>query len=278
MITETPLLRTAVFFALLSLFAILEAIYPRRDRKYGRQGRWLANLGVLAISTILARVILPIAPVGAALWAQDQGIGLFNSNYLPLVAAGILTFVSLDLLIYYQHRLFHSVPVLWRLHRMHHTDMDLDVTSGLRFHPIEILLSLAIKIVAVCALGAPPVAVLIFELTLNGTSMFNHSNLALPSKLDRVLRFFIVTPDMHRVHHSARPEETNSNFGFNIPIWDHLFRTYRANSVDGQKGMTIGLTEFRDERAIKLNLLLLQPFMTDSESVDKKGDENSSPP
>jgi len=272
MIAEDTLLRPAVFCVLLVLLASLESLFPRKDRTQKRLRRWFGNLGVLVVGTALTRIILPLAPVAAAILVQGLGIGILNSVNIPILISGALTFVLLDLLIYGQHRLFHSVPLLWRLHRMHHTDMDLDVTSGLRFHPLEILLSLAIKILAVCALGAPPVAVLIFEMVLNGTSMFNHSNLRIPSRLDAVLRLFVVTPDMHRVHHSIIHDETNSNFGFNIPIWDRIFRTYLSAPSKGHHGMTIGLPVFRDERSIKLTGLLVQPFVDSSSPESKKGD------
>jgi sterol desaturase/sphingolipid hydroxylase (fatty acid hydroxylase superfamily) len=272
MIAEDTLLRPAVFCVLLVLFASLESLFPRKSRTQKRLRRWFGNLGVLVVGTALTRIILPLAPVAAAIWGQGLGIGILNSVNIPILISAALTFVLLDLLIYGQHRLFHSVPLLWRLHGMHHTDMDLDVTSGLRFHPLEILLSLAIKILAVCALGAPPVAVLIFEMVLNGTSMFNHSNLRIPIRLDAVLRLFVVTPDMHRVHHSIIHNETNSNFGFNIPIWDRIFRTYLSAPSKGHDGMTIGLPVFRDERSIKLTGLLVQPFVDSSSPESKKGD------
>lgn len=272
MIAEDPLLRPAVFGVLLVLFASLESLLPRKERTQKRLRRWFGNFGVLVVGTALARIILPFAPVAAAIWVQGLGIGILNSVEIPTLVSGVLTFVLLDLLIYGQHRLFHSVPLLWRLHRMHHTDMDLDVTSGLRFHPLEILFSLAIKILAVCALGAPPIAVLIFEMVLNGTSMFNHSNLRIPRKLDAILRLFVVTPDMHRVHHSVIQDETNSNFGFNIPIWDRIFKTYLCTPSKGHDGMTIGLPIFRDERSIKLRSLLIQPFVDSTSPESKKGD------
>lgn len=274
MIADDPLLRPAIFGVLLVLFASLESLLPRKERTQKRFHRWFGNFGILIISTALARLVLPIAPVAVAIWAQGLSIGILNNLNISILVSGVLTFVLLDLLIYGQHRLFHSVPLLWRLHRMHHTDMDLDVTSGLRFHPLEILLSLTIKILAVCALGAPPVAVLVFEIVLNGTSMFNHSNLRIPRRLDAILRLFVVTPDMHRVHHSVIHDETNSNFGFNIPIWDRIFKTYLTAPRRGHDSMTVGLPVFRDERSIRLASLLVQPFV-DGSSPDpesKKGD------
>lgn len=276
---ENTILRPMLFVALLAIFAVAEALFPRRQRTQLQSKRWFGNLGLLFIGSITARWLLPVAPVAMAIWSQDQGVGLLNQFALPAWISGVLAFLALDLLIYGQHRVFHQVPVLWRLHRMHHTDLDLDVSSGVRFHPIEILLSLIIKVCAVWILGAPPLAVLIFEIVLNGTAMFNHANIALPRPIDAFLRLAIVTPDMHRIHHSVREEETNSNFGFNIPWWDRLFGTYRGDPKDGQTGLSLGLPIFRDDRAIGLLPLLIQPFVSDEgRSKNAKGGETSPPP
>lgn len=279
---DNTLVRPLLFISLLALFAVAETLFPRRQRTQSQARRWFSNLSLLVIGSIAARWLLPIVPVGAALWAMNQNTGLLNLIPMPLWLSGVLAFLALDLLIYAQHRLFHYVPVLWRLHRMHHTDLDLDVSSGIRFHPLEILLSLIIKIGVVVALGAPPIAVLIFEIVLNGTSMFNHANIALPRAVDRFLRLALVTPDMHRIHHSVRRDETDSNFGFNIPWWDRLFGTYKSEPRDGQIGLTLGLPIFRDDRAVQLLPLLAQPFVDDAESNDiapvEKGDEDASPP
>lgn len=277
-IADDPLLRPLIFGILLILFATCEKLVPRRTLTHGRLKRWFGNFGVLVTGSIVARAILPVAPIGVAIWAQQKGVGLFNIVDIPILLAGTLSVLLLDLWIYAQHRLFHGVPLLWRLHRMHHTDMDLDVTSGLRFHPLELILSLILKMLAVYALGAPPAAVLIFEIVLNATSMFNHSNLALPLKMDAALRLIVVTPDMHRVHHSILPQETNSNFGFNIPWWDRLFGTYISEPTDGHTAMKIGLPIFRDHRAIKLAHLLVQPFVEDQLATNNKGGEKAPPP
>src|SRR5262249_29775306 len=200
--------------------------------------------------------------VGAALAAQQRGWGWLNRTTMPDELAVLLAVVVLDFAIYLQHVLFHAVPVLWRLHRVHHADLDVDVTTGIRFHPLEILLSLGIKMGVVVALGAPPVAVVVFEVLLNATSLFNHGNVRLPGWLDRLLRLVLVTPEMHRVHHSSDPRETNSNFGFNLPWWDLLLGTYRAQPKAGHEGMGIGLEEFRDERvADRLDGMLALPFV-----------------
>lgn len=279
MLPEDNILRPGLFIFLLVLFAAAETLFPRRQRTQSQTKRWFSNLSLLIIGAALARWLLPIVPVSAGLWAQAQGHGFLNWTTLPVWIAIPVAFLALDLLIYAQHRAFHHVPVLWRLHRMHHTDLDLDVSSGLRFHPLEIILSLMIKIGAVVALGAPPLAVLIFEIVLNATSMFNHANMALPKSLDRALRWVVVTPDMHRIHHSVRREETDSNFGFNIPWWDRLFGTYVSTPKEGQLGLTLGLPIFRDASAQTLMSLLAQPLeKDDSRPRMTKGDKPSSPP
>ena len=193
--------------------------------------------------------------------AQERGWGLFNNLELPAALAIVVSAIALDLLIYLQHVMFHAVPALWRLHRMHHADLDIDVTTGARFHPIEIVLSMLIKLAAVAVLGAPAVAVVIFEVLLNATAMFNHANLRLPEGVDRFLRLVVVTPDMHRVHHSIVPAETNSNFGFNLPWWDRLLGTYRAQPAAGHEAMTIGIEQFRTPKDLRLDRLLVQPFL-----------------
>jgi sterol desaturase/sphingolipid hydroxylase (fatty acid hydroxylase superfamily) len=253
-------IRLGFFLGIFALMAILETIAPRRARTFSRLTRWPGNLGIVALNTLLIRVLFPVAAVGLAVVCQQKSWGLLNNFELPNWLAVLLAVALFDLIIYLQHVMFHAVPVLWRLHRMHHTDLDLDVTSGARFHPIEIVLSMAIKMVTVIALGPPVVAVVVFEVLLNGTAMFNHGNVLIPVSVDRVLRLIFVTPDMHRVHHSIIPKETNSNFGFNLPWWDRLFRTYRAQPEESHTGMTIGIEDFRSSRDLRLDLMLLQPF------------------
>jgi sterol desaturase/sphingolipid hydroxylase (fatty acid hydroxylase superfamily) len=230
----------------------------------GRLARWPGNIGVVVVDALLVRVLVPGAVVGASLYAAGQGIGLFHVLDLRLSVAALLGFLILDLAIYLQHVMFHYVPWLWRLHRMHHADLDIDVTTGLRFHPIEILISLVIKIAVVMAFGIPPIAIIVFEVVLNATSQFNHSNVAMPAWLDRVVRLLVVTPDMHRVHHSVLRKETDSNFGFNLPWWDWIFRTYRREPVAGHIEMTVGLPAFRDPRELRLDRMLTQPFRGDN--------------
>lgn len=251
--------RLVCFVTALTVLLLLQARAPRRPLPLLRQ-RWRSNLGMVALDTVLVRLLIPLGAVGVALWAQRGGTGLLPAIELPAWLEIVLAFLALDCLIYWQHRLFHALPVFWRLHRVHHSDLEIDVTTGVRFHPVEILLSMLIKMAAVAALGAPVVAVIAFEVALNATSMFSHANLHLPLALDRIVRRVLVTPDMHRVHHSVHPHEHNRNFGFNFSWWDHLFGSYAAQPADGHGGMTIGLTRFREPAAQGLGALLLQPL------------------
>ncbi|MFL5000323.1 MAG: sterol desaturase family protein [Xanthobacteraceae bacterium] len=255
--------RLAAFAAVFAVMAAWELLAPRRELSVGRQPRWPGNLGIVIVDALAVRLIMPTAAAGTALIAAERGWGLLNMLATPGWLAAILGFLLLDLLIYAQHVVFHHVPVLWRLHRMHHADLDIDVTTGGRFHPIEILLSMLIKIAAVLAFGIPAIAVVIFEVALNATSMFNHSNVAMPERLDRIVRWLVVTPDMHRVHHSIERRETDSNFGFNLPWWDRLFGTYRSAPAAGHVAMTLGIPIFRDRRELRLDRLLTQPFRND---------------
>jgi sterol desaturase/sphingolipid hydroxylase (fatty acid hydroxylase superfamily) len=243
-----------------AVMAAWELLAPRRKLTVGRRPRWPNNLGIVIVDAALVRVLIPVAAVGVAAIVAARGWGLINLVALPWWLAAVLGFLLLDLVIYGQHVMFHKVPVLWRLHRMHHADLDIDVSTGLRFHPIEILLSMLIKIAVVMLFGVPALAVLVFEVVLNATSMFNHSNVVMPAWLDRVVRLFVVTPDMHRVHHSIVRLETDSNFGFNVPWWDRMFGTYRPQPREGHLGMTIGLPIFRDVGELRIDRLLTQPF------------------
>ncbi len=256
-------LRLAAFGGVFAIMALWEFIAPRRHLLVGRKPRWPSNLAIVALDAALVRLLIPLAAVGTAILAQERGWGLFALLGWPGWLAGLVGFLALDLLIYGQHVAFHKVPVLWRLHRMHHADLDIDVTTGLRFHPIEILLSILIKMAAVVALGIPPLAVVLFEVVLNATAMFNHSNVTMPLAIDRILRLLVVTPDMHRVHHSIERFETDSNYGFNMPWWDRLFGTYRDQPQAGHKGMTIGLPIFRDRTELRIDRLITQPFRND---------------
>ena len=264
LLSNEPVFRLLAFATVLVAMAAWELLSPRREQAIGRATRWPSNVGVVVLDTILVRLLFPIGAVALALLAEARGWGLFNALNLPVWAAIPVGIVLLDLAIYLQHVLFHAVPALWRLHRMHHADLEFDVTTGVRFHPIEILLSMGIKLGVVAALGMPAVSVLIFEVLLNATSMFSHGNVRLPQWLDRVLRWIVVTPDMHRVHHSIKPRETNSNFGFNLPWWDRLFGTYREQPEAGHLGMTIGIDQFRDPHEQRLDRMLTQPFRDDT--------------
>lgn len=252
--------RLLLFLAVLVAVALGEVAAPRRPIA-DKAKRWRTNLSLVAINTLAARFLLPVLPASVALSVDAQGMGLLQRLSLPFWGKVMLALVLLDLLIYLQHLLFHYLPVFWRLHRVHHTDLAIDVTTGNRFHPLEIVISLLVKVAAVALLGIPVLAVVIFEALLNAAAQFNHGNLAIPPAMDRWLRLLVVTPDMHRVHHSDIPRETNSNFGFNIPLWDRLFGTYRAQPQHGHLGMTIGLKEYRDPAALGLGRLLLQPFI-----------------
>ena len=245
-LAHEPVLRLAAFAAVLAVMALWEVLAPRRPRTLSRRRRWPANLAIVVLNTVLVRVLFPAAAVGVALSTQTHGWGLLNAYGVPAWAALGAGIVLLDLAIYLQHVMFHAVPALWRLHRMHHADLDIDVTTGARFHPIEIALSMLIKLAAIAALGVPPAAVVLFEVLLNATSMFNHANVRIAPAFESVLRWLVVTPDMHRVHHSVERDETNSNFGFNLSLWDRLFGTYRAQPRAGQEAMTIGIPDFRD--------------------------------
>lgn len=257
-------LRLGFFFALLGLLALSEWRWPRNISPAVRLRRWPINLGLGLLNTLCLRVLTPWLAFAIALRARDAGIGLFNIVQVSPWLAIVLSMLILDMTIYWQHRLMHVVPWLWRLHRLHHTDLALDVTSGVRFHPLEILFSLAVKLSAVLALGAPPVAVLVFEILLSSFSLFTHANVALPERMDGVLRWLIVTPDMHRIHHSVLRDEHDRNFGFNVSWWDRVFGSYRERARQSQVELTLGLDRFREPAAQRFTALLMQPF-ADSE-------------
>lgn len=256
-----PTIRFAAFVGVFVGMAIWEAAQPRRPRISSRWKRWPSNLGIVALNTGLLRLVIPTGAVSLAILGEQRGWGLLSNIALPTWLRIAVALVVLDLAIYLQHVIFHALPALWRLHRMHHSDTDFDVTTGSRFHPGEILLSMVYKMAVVVALGAPAVSVVLFEVLLNVASMFNHGNLRLSARFDRVLRWAVVTPDMHRVHHSSIPAETNSNFGFNVPWWDRIFGTYKAQPAAGHLDMQIGLDNFRDPVQLRLDRMLVQPFV-----------------
>lgn len=259
-----PVIRFAAFAAVFAVMALFELVSPRLARPEmagswkGR--RWFTNLSMVVLSTVLLRLVFPAAAVGMALWAEANGWGLFRQAGIPPVVAGILAFVILDFAVWLEHVASHKIPLLWRIHRMHHADTGFDLTTALRFHPLEILLSMLWKAAIVILLGPPAVSVLVFEIVLNATAMFNHANARLPDRLDRILRLVLVTPDMHRVHHSSWQPETDSNYGFNLPVWDRLFRTYRDQPRAGHEAMTIGLDDFRGPVTASLPWTLALPF------------------
>jgi len=258
-LSHEPTLRLGSFLTVLAVMALWEVISERRELRHPRRRRWLGNLTLSVVDALVVRLLYPAAAVGAALYAAERGWGLFHLLEVPTVVAAVVSILLLDLAIYGQHVLFHHVPFLWRLHLVHHADHDVDVTTGIRFHPLEILLSLAIKGLVILALGPPAFAVVIFEIILNATALFNHSNVRLPTRLDAIVRSVLVTPDMHRVHHSVDLAESNRNFGFNVPWWDRLFGTYRAQPRGGHDGMQLGLKAFADQPPAALPGLLAMP-------------------
>ena len=253
-------LRLVVFAVALVLMLCLEAAFARKARTQNRLGRWRTNAAMIVIDSALLKLMFPVAASAAALWCQTQGWGVLNSVDLPVWASIVIALIALDFLIYVQHVASHKIPILWALHKVHHTDRDIDVTTALRFHPLEIALSMLFKVACVAAIGAPFVVVVIFEITLNACAIFNHSNWNLPKAVDRRLRLFMVTPDMHRVHHSIVPQETNSNYGFSVSVWDFLFKTYVDQPSVGHDDMTIGLAQHQDVNPSSLRWALLLPF------------------
>jgi sterol desaturase/sphingolipid hydroxylase (fatty acid hydroxylase superfamily) len=256
------LIRVGSYLSMLGVMATWELLAPRRSLTASKCCRWRGNLMIVILNTVIARLLFMGGVVAAAAMAQERGWGLLNWIDGPVWVEFVLAMVGLDLIIYVQHQVFHIVPILWRFHMMHHSDLDLDVSSGVRFHPVEIIISTLVKIVAVLALGAAPLAVMVFEIVLNSTALFNHSNVKIPISVEPVLRWFVVTPDMHRIHHSTDPRETNSNYGFNLPWWDRLFGTYCVEPALGQLGMKIGLEHLGPPVCLNLMKMLRFPFVT----------------
>ena len=254
-------IRLGCFFGIFGLMALWEWLAPKRALSVSKAVRWANNLGIVVLNSFLVRLVFPAAGVGMAVFAEAGHWGLLHHYEVPFWAAVVISVVLLDFVIYLQHVMVHAIPVLWRLHRVHHADLDFDVTTGARFHPIEIILSMLIKFAAIVLLGPPVLAVVMFEVLLNATAMFNHGNVALAKNLDRTLRWIVVTPDMHRVHHSVEDDETNSNFGFNLPWWDRLFGTYRDQPRAGHEQMTIGISTYREQKWCSwLPGMLAMPF------------------
>ncbi len=260
-------IRLTAFLAIFATLAVLELSVPRREANASKGARWRTNLAMVIAGALIVRVVFPMAAVGTAIWAEQHGYGLFRALETPSLIAGFIAFLVLDFAVWLEHFASHKIPILWRIHRMHHSDIDFDVTTALRFHPLEILLSMVWKAGVVIALGAPVLAVLAFEIVLNGAAMFNHSNLKLPLRADKVLRRLIVTPDMHRIHHSIRYHEMDTNYGFNFAFWDRLFGTYTFDPQDGHTGMTIGLPDHQDTAPTGLIWSLVLPFRRLQERV-----------
>ena len=277
-ISQEPLIRLGFFLAVFGAMAVWELLAARRELRASKGGRWAANLSLVALNALMLRLLLPAAALEMAMTASARGWGLLNNVAVPYAAAIVASIVLLDLVVYLQHVLFHAVPVLWRLHLVHHADVDFDVTTGARFHTIEILVSMLLKVAAVALLGAPVIAVLAFEILLNATSLFNHANVRLPLPVDRVLRWFVVTPDMHRVHHSVKSHECNSNFGFNLPWWDRILGTYRDQPAAGHEAMRIGVAHMQEPRSQPLHRLLALPFFapTGGYSINRRGADRDS--
>ena len=256
-----PAIRLGFFLGTFAVIGLWEALAPRRALTVSKAFRWASNLGLVVMNTVLLRLLFPIAGVGLAVFSAENGWGVLNHFDVPFWVAVPLAVIAMDFVIWLQHVMVHAVPALWRLHRVHHADLDYDVTTGARFHPLEIILSMLIKFATIIVLGPPVIAVVIFEVMLNATAMFNHGNIRLPAGVDRVLRWVLVTPDMHRVHHSVEDDETNSNFGFSLTWWDRLFGTYREQPRAGHLGMTIGIHGHTDPREVdRLDGMLLLPF------------------
>ena len=254
-------IRMIFFFSIFAIMAVWEIKRPRRQLIVSKLTRWTNNIGLVFLNSIILRLLFPAAAVGVAAFATEHQWGLFHYYDVSMFFVIILSIIAMDFIVYLQHVLVHAVPGLWRLHRVHHADKDYDLTTGARFHPLEIIVSMLIKFSTIIVLGAPVIAVVIFEIILNGMAMFNHGNIKLPDKIDKMLRRLVVTPDMHRVHHSVEDDETNSNFGFNLSLWDRLFGTYREQPRAGQEGMTIGIHHFNDDKDVTwITGMMILPF------------------
>ncbi len=272
------MIRLSAFAGIFLLMALLEIAMPRKQRVLAKGARWFTNISLVIVDTLALRLVMPILALGMADYAALHGWGLLAMIALPFWIEIIIAFLLLDMLIYAQHIAFHKIPILWRFHKVHHADRDLDVTSGARFHPVESILSMAYKLICIMLIGPAAFAVFLFEVVLNAAAMFNHANVRLPLGLDRVLRLFIVTPDMHRVHHSVIVRETNSNYSFFLTIWDRMFRTYTAQPEKGHDGMTIGLSEYQDNKPANLIWSLLVPFTRNRGAETKTGSNSIEEP
>jgi sterol desaturase/sphingolipid hydroxylase (fatty acid hydroxylase superfamily) len=260
MMIDPSVARPVAFLGVFAIMAAWEFAQPARALREAKSWRWLTNLGILAIDVAILRLLLPGAAIAAALFAERQGIGLLPMIGLDGAFGGVVGFLLLDLALFWQHVLSHRIPMLWRVHAMHHADRDLDVTSGLRFHPIEVVLSMLFKVAVIMALGVPAVAVFVFEIVLNAAAQFNHANISIPEPIERWVRLLIVTPDMHRTHHSIDRRETDTNFGFFLSVWDRLFGVYTAEPAAGRAGLVLGLEEHQHHGPSRILWSLLLPF------------------
>ena len=270
-------IRLGSFLGIFALLTIWEISSPKRELLQLRRFRWFSNIGLVVLSSVLIRFILPTAAVGVALHVEQEQLGFLNLYELPFIVQFIFAFILMDLAIYFQHVMFHALPLFWRFHRVHHSDLDCDITTGLRFHPFEMIISIVFKFLIIASIGAPVLAVVFFEIILNAASMFTHSNIKIPSAIEKMVRWFIVTPDMHRIHHSIKENETNSNFGFFISIWDRLLGTYIQEPEQGHDNMQIGLQRFREPKWQNLRWLIYLPFVDkiNDYSINKRQTENS---
>lgn len=265
-------IRLGFFLGAFVLLAVWELFAPRRASETSKVIRWTNNGALAIVNILMVRVLFPLAAVGLAVFVNERGTGLLNMFPVPYPLAIVASLLAFDLAVYLVHLAFHTAPVLWRMHRVHHADVDFDVTTAVRFHPLQMVLSTLIKFAVILVLGTPVLAVLVFEAVFHALLLFNHANVHIPRAVDRVLRWFVVTPDMHRVHHSVRSAETDSNFGFALPWWDRLFGTYRAEPAAGQERMTLGIGQFRTQRDFWLDRLLLNPFL--DERTSQAGDRS----
>lgn len=261
LIEHETVIRGYAFYGMFSLIALWESLLPAKRPTTSTPMRWINNFALLIMENVFMRWVFPLFAIMLSAYLAERGLGWFNQFPAPLWLSFMLTVVALDAKAYVVHRLLHSVPWLWRLHKIHHTDLDYDVTTGLRFHPLESLVTMGSTLLVIALLGAPPVAVITYEILFIVTALFNHGNIHLPSRLDDLLRLALVTPDMHRIHHSAEMRETNSNYSGVFSVWDRAFGTYIRNPALGQDGMIMGLAEYRDARVLNLYRLLIMPFV-----------------
>lgn len=270
-------IRLGSFLGIFALLTAWEISSPKRELLQLRRFRWFGNIGLIVISSVLIRFLIPTAAVGVALHVEQDQVGFLNHYDMPFFVQFFIAFVLMDLAIYFQHVIFHALPMFWRFHRVHHSDLDCDITTGIRFHPFEMIISILFKFLVIISIGAPVLAVVVFEVVLNAASMFTHSNIKIPQSIERMVRLILVTPDMHRIHHSINENETNSNFGFFISTWDRIFGTYIKEPALGHENMQIGLQGFREPKWQNLRWLIYLPFVSriDDYAINKRNMEKN---